>query len=36
MGICIGLMVMSHKKRNLFRERSNSERKSDRGSDPGW
>lgn len=36
MGICIGLMVMSYKKRNLFGEQSNSDRKSDRGSDLGW
>jgi hypothetical protein len=36
MGICIGLMVISYKKRNQFGERSNSERKADRGSDLGW
>ena len=36
MGICIGLMVMSYKKRNQFGEQSNSERKSDRSSDLGW
>jgi hypothetical protein len=33
MGICIGLMVMSYKKRNQFGAQSNSERKSDRRSD---
>ncbi|HEX7423657.1 MAG TPA: hypothetical protein VF311_07195 [Terriglobales bacterium] len=36
MGICIGLMVMSYKKCNQFGEQSNSERKSDCGSDLGW
>jgi hypothetical protein len=36
MGICIGLMLMSYKKRNRFGEQSNSERKSDRRSDLGW
>ena len=36
MGICIGLMVMSYKKRNLFGEQRNSKRKSDRRSDLGW
>lgn len=36
MGICIGLTVMSYKKRNLFGEQSNSKRRSDRGSDLGW
>jgi hypothetical protein len=36
MGICIGLMVMSYKKRNQFGEQSNSEPKSDRSSDLGW
>jgi hypothetical protein len=36
MGICIGLMIMSYKKRNHFGEQSNSERRSDRSSDLGW
>jgi len=36
MAICIGLMVMSCKKRNLFGEQGNSKRKSDRRSDLGW
>ncbi|MGD1215795.1 MAG: hypothetical protein ABR861_12495 [Terriglobales bacterium] len=36
MGICIGLMVMSYKKRNQFGQQSNSERKADRRSDLGW
>jgi len=36
MGICIGLMVISYKKRNSFGEPSNSERRSNRGSDLGW
>jgi hypothetical protein len=31
MGICIGLIVMSYKKRNLFGEQGNSKPKSDRG-----
>jgi hypothetical protein len=36
MGICIGLIVMSYKKRNLSGEQTNSKRKSDRSSDLGW
>jgi len=36
MGICIGLMVMSYKKRNQFGEPSNAVRKQDQHSDLGW
>ena len=36
MGICVGLMIISHKKRNHFDGRSNSERKSDHNSGLGW
>jgi hypothetical protein len=36
MGICIGLMVMSYKKRNQFAQPSNSERKTGWNSDLGW
>jgi hypothetical protein len=36
MGICIGLMIMSYKKRNQFGQQDNSERKADRRSDLGW
>jgi hypothetical protein len=36
MGICIGLMVASYKKRNLFGERRNALRRLDRRSDLGW
>jgi len=35
MGICIGLMVMSYKRRYLFGEQRNSERKSGRRSESG-
>ena len=36
MGICIGLTIMTYRKRNNFGERSNSLRKHDRKSDLGW
>ena len=35
-GICIGLMITSYKRRNHFGEQSNSERKSDHNSGFGW
>ena len=35
MGICIGLMVMSYKRRYLLGEQPNSKRKSDRRSESG-
>ena len=35
MGICIGLMIMSYKRRYLFGEQRNSERKSGRRSESG-
>ena len=35
MGICIGLMVMSYKRRYLLGEQRNSKRKSDRRSESG-
>jgi hypothetical protein len=36
MGICIGLMVMSYKKRNQFSQPDNQDRKPTRGSELGW
>ena len=36
MGICIGLMIASYKKRNLCGDPSNAPRRLDQSSDLGW